>query len=170
MTDAKNRSGEAGFTLVEVVVCVALLVAACVASLSVLPTLVRSAQSDVLRDAATNLARAAIERVRAATAYYPAGGYTANHGYALNPASSYIATVHVHRGWCDASHATTDVPMSVALAYDAPSDTVTATVDYPRIACDTTVQSQVVVSAQLAPSDLAPGTVVSTAIGDPAQQ
>jgi prepilin-type N-terminal cleavage/methylation domain-containing protein len=161
---------EAGFTLIEVVVCVALLVTACVAGMSVLPTLVHASQGDVLRDGATGLARAAIERVRAATAYYPATGYVANHAYALNASSSYVATVHVHRGWCGANQTTTDVPMNVSLAYDAPTDTVTATVQYPHTACDPSVTAQVVVSAQLAPSALAPGTPVTTPIGDPSQQ
>jgi hypothetical protein len=108
--------------------------------------------------------------VRAATAYYPATGYVANHAYALNASSSYVATVHVHRGWCRANQTTTDVPMTVSLAYDAPTDTVTATVPYPRTACDPSVAAQIVVSAQLAPSALAPGRPVITPIGDPAQQ
>jgi prepilin-type N-terminal cleavage/methylation domain-containing protein len=161
---------DAGFTLVEVVVCVALLAAACVASVSVLPTLVRASQSGVMRDAATNLARTAIERVRAATAYYPASGYAADHSYALAASASYVAAVRVHRGWCDPARTSADVQMTVSLAYDAPSDTVTATVAYPRIACQTAVLDQIVMRAQLAPSALAPGTPVSAAIADPAQQ
>ena len=167
---SREREREAGFSLVEVIVCVALLIAACAAGLGVLPTLVHASQRDVLRDAATDLARVAIERVRAATAYYPPGGAAANHAYALNASSSYTATAHVHRGWCVAGRTTTDVPLSVALAYDAPTDTVTATVQYPPNPCDATERSQVVVSAQLAPSVLAPGTTVTTPIGDPSQQ
>ena len=167
---AIDRRTEAGFSLVEVVVCVALLIAACAAGLGVLPTLVHASQRDVIRDAATGLARVAIERVRAATAYYPAGGVAANHAYALNASSSYTATAHVHRGWCNAVQTMTDVQLGVALAYDAPTDTVTATVQYPPDPCDAAVHSQVVVSAQLAPSVLAPGTTVTTPIGDPSRQ
>jgi len=159
-----------GFSLVEVVICVGLVVAACVASLAVVPTLVRASQSGIMRDAATGLARVAIERVRAATAYYPSTGATATHAYALNPSASYAAAVHVHRGWCDATHATTDVPMSVALTYDASTDTVSATVSYPRQACSTALDAQVMLSAPLAPSALAPGTVIVAPIDDPAQQ
>jgi prepilin-type N-terminal cleavage/methylation domain-containing protein len=161
---------DAGFTLVEVVVCVALLAAACVASVSVLPTLVRASQSGVMRDAATNLARTALERVRAATSYYPASGYSADHSYALAPSASYVAAVRVHRGWCDSAQTSAVVAMTVSLAYDAASDTVTATVAYPRTACQTTVLDRVALSAQLAPSALAPGTPVTAAIGDPARQ
>ncbi len=167
MDEARDESG---FTLIEVVICVALIVAACVAGISVLPALVRQSQSGVMRDAATGLARSAIERVRAATAYYPASGVTANHAYALNAASSYAAAVRVHRGWCDASQITTVVAMNVALAYDVTADTLTATVTYPRTACDPSATAQVVVSAPLSPSALVPGSAITTAIGDPSQQ
>jgi hypothetical protein len=43
-------------------------------------------------------------------------------------------------------------------------------VQYPHTACDPSVTAQVVVSAQLAPSALAPGTPVTTPIGDPSQK
>jgi prepilin-type N-terminal cleavage/methylation domain-containing protein len=161
---------EAGFTLIEVAICVALIVAACVAGMSALPALVRESESGVLRDAATGLARSAVERVRAATAYYPPSGFAANHAYALNASSSYAAAVRVHRDWCGAKQTTTIVPMNVTLAYDAATDTLTATVVYPRSACDSSATTQVVVSAPLAPSALAPGTAITTAIGDPSQQ
>jgi type II secretory pathway pseudopilin PulG len=162
--------GEDGFTLLEVVICVALVIAACVLALGVVPALTRAAQSGLLRDAATTIGRAALDRVRAATAYYPATGYAAGHAFALQPSATYVAAAHVHRRFCYASQTTTDVPMTVALAYDAASDSVTATVSYPRDPCDATVLDTVVLDAQLAPSALAPGTTITTAIDDPAQQ
>jgi prepilin-type N-terminal cleavage/methylation domain-containing protein len=165
-----ERAPDAGFSLIEVLVCVALLTAACVAGLGVVPTLVHGAQRAIVRDAATNLARLAIERARAATAYYPASGYSANHTYALGTSASYSAAVRVHRTWCNAHAPTTDIAMDVALAYDAALDTVTATVSYPRDPCDVTRTDRVVVSASLGPSAWAPGSTVTTAIGDPTQQ
>jgi type II secretory pathway pseudopilin PulG len=167
-TDAARAEG--GFALVEVVVCVALLVAACVAALGVLPGLIRASQSDLLRDAARNLGTAAIERVRAATAYAPATGAAPNHAYALKASASYIATAHVHRALCGGAQPATDVPMNVQMTYDAAADDVTVTVDYPRNACDPGVRANVVVSAQLAPSALVPGTTTITPIDDPATQ
>ena len=68
-----ERAGEAGFSLLEVVVCVALLIAGSVIALALLPSLARASQAELLRGAATDIARNAIERTRAAAAYYPAG-------------------------------------------------------------------------------------------------
>jgi type II secretory pathway pseudopilin PulG len=161
---------EAGFSLIEVVVCVAVMIAACVAGLSAVPALVHASQEGVLRDAATTIARAAIERVRAATAYYPSSGYQAGHAYALAPAATYVAEAHVHRGFCQADRALSDIVMTVHLTYDSVADSVTATVSYPRDPCDPTAQSEAIVTAQLTPSALIPGTTVVTPIDDPSQQ
>jgi hypothetical protein len=136
----------------------------------VLPTLAHASQDDVLRDAATTIARTAIDRARAVAAYYPAGGYQPNHAYALNPSATYTAAAHVHRGFCGASGSTTDVAMTVQLTYDVTADTVTANVRYPRSPCDPTTTATVSVNAQLMPSLLVPGTTITTAIGDPTQQ
>jgi type II secretory pathway pseudopilin PulG len=165
-----DASREEGFGLIEVVICVAVMIAACVAGLGVVPALARASQEGVLRDAATTIARAAIDRARAATAYYPPGGYEPTHTYALNPSVAYTAEAHVHRGFCNPGQTTTNVAMNVRVTYDAASDAVTAAVSYPRDACDPTMQSEVTVTAQLTPSALAPGTTMVTPIGDPAQQ
>jgi type II secretory pathway pseudopilin PulG len=165
-----ERAHDEGFSLIEVVVCVALLIAATVAGLGVLPALAHASQAGIVRDAATTIARAALERVRAATAYYPAAGYQPDHTYALNAAATYTVAAHVHRAFCTTRETTTDVPMQVQLAYDAPADTLTATVRFPRNGCDATMNDSIAVTAQLAPSALAPGTSVSNSVGDPTQQ
>ena len=165
-----DRSGEAGFTLIEVLICVALVVSGCVVVLGLLPTLVRASQADLLRDAATNIARAEIERARAATAYYPVSGFTASHAYALNATAAYATSAHVHRDYCGAGTATTDVPMNVSDAYTAADDALTVTVLYPNNPCIDLGKRTVVLTAQLAPSALIPGTTVSGTIGDPALQ
>jgi Tfp pilus assembly protein PilV len=170
ITVRDDPRSEAGFSLLEVLICVALLVAGGLIALSVVPTLAHESQHDLLRDAATNIGRTEIERAQAATAYYPTGGYVANHSYALNPMATYIAMAHVHRGYCTGAAATTDVPMTVTDAYASATDTVTVTVSYPRNPCDPTVQDTVALSAVLAPSALVPGTAMSAAIDDPAQQ
>jgi type II secretory pathway pseudopilin PulG len=163
-------AGEAGFSLIEVVVCVALVVAACVAGIGLLPALAHASQSGILRDAATNVARVAIERARAATAYYPPTGYQTDHTFALNAAASYAVAVRVHRALCAANQSVTIVPMNVQLTYIATSDTVSVTVAYPRDPCGTALDEGVVLSAPLAPSAPAPGTNIITPIGDPSQQ
>ena len=165
-----DRHVEAGYTLVEVVVCVALLVAACVAALGVVPTLARASQGDVLRDAADAIGVATIARARAAVAYYPATGYSPNHAYALNAAASYTVSTRVHRIACKGNQIGADVPMKVDASYAAAGDVLTIAVHYPRNACDASAQDVVVLSAQLAPSALSPGTTVTTSIGDPSRQ
>lgn len=69
-----SERAEAGFSLLELTVCVGLLIAGCVLALALLPVLARNAQAQTMRAAATGIARNAIERARAATAYYPAAG------------------------------------------------------------------------------------------------
>src|ERR1700733_2199203 len=106
MTD---RAPEAGFGLLEVIVCVALLIAGSVLALALLPSLARASQAQLLRGAATGIARNAIERARAAAAYYPAAGVadatarvatTADHAWVLAPATTYVAAARVHRALC----------------------------------------------------------------------
>lgn len=174
-----ERASEAGFGLLEVVVCTALLIAGCVLALALLPSLARASQTGLLRAAATGIARNAIERARAAAAYYPPAAVgdpaaraaaTANHAWALAPGATYVAAAHVHRAFCGGTALATDVPMSVALTYDAASDTLSAAVSYPPDPCAAAILSTVTLSAQLAPASYAPQTQLPAAIADPAVQ
>jgi prepilin-type N-terminal cleavage/methylation domain-containing protein len=174
-----ERRSEAGFSLLEVVVCVALLVMGSVLALALLPALARASQAQLLRSAATEIARNAIERARAAAAYYPAAAVadpavrataTADHAWVFAPAANYVAAVRVHRAYCGSSAATSIVSMNVGLTYDAPSDTLTVAVAYPPNPCDVAVQATVSLAAQLAPASYAPQTQLPAAIADPALQ
>lgn len=174
-----ERTPEAGFGLLEVIVCVALLVAGSVFALALLPSLMRASQAGLLRAAATELARNAIERARAAAAYYPPGGLadpatravtTADHAWALASGANYAAAARVRRALCGTSAAATDVPMNVTLAYDAPSDVLTVAVAYPPDPCVPATRSSITLSAQLAPAGYAPQTRLPSAIADPALQ
>jgi Tfp pilus assembly protein FimT len=174
-----ERVTEAGYSLLEVVMCVALLIVGSVLALALLPAVARASQSQLMRGAATDIARNAIERARAAAAYYPPGAVadplaraatTAGHGWALAPAASYTAAAHVHRSFCGTAAATSDVAMRVTMTYDAPGDTLTVAVSYPPNPCDTATQSAISLSAQLAPASYAPQTQLPSAIADPALQ
>jgi type II secretory pathway pseudopilin PulG len=174
-----ERDGEAGFGLLELVVCVALLVMGSVLALALLPGLARASQAATMRAAATDVARNALERARAAAAYYPPpavadatsrAAATAGHGWAFVPAASDVAAVRVERGLCGSAATSTDVPVSVATAYDEPSDTLTVTVTYAPDPCVAGTTAAVTVSAQLAPASYAPQTELDAAIADPAQQ
>jgi type II secretory pathway pseudopilin PulG len=171
---------EGGYSLVELVVCVALLVTIAVAALGVLPALARQAQAGLVRDAAAEVARNAIERVRAAVAYYPAAlvadpasraTVTADHRWALAASASFASAARLERPRCGAAQAPIDVPLAVTAAYDAPTDRLTVTVTYPRDPCTNGGATDTVgASATLAPGQYAPQTELDTAIGDPALQ
>ena len=139
-----RTDSERGFTLVELVVCVALLVAAGAGALAVLPVLVRTAQGGIVRDAALDAGRNVLERTRAAAAYYPAAlvgdsasraGATADHRWALGVNASYVSAARILRPLCGAAAAGVDVPLAVASTYDAATDRLTVTVTYPRDPC-----------------------------------
>jgi len=113
-----ERAGEAGFSLLEVVVCVALLIAGSVLALALLPSLARASQAELLRGAATDIARNAIERTRAAAAYYPPGAVAdtaartataADHAWVLQPRATYTAAARVHRGFCGSAAPASEV-------------------------------------------------------------
>ena len=179
MDNVQRANPEAGFGLLELIVCVALAVIGSVLALALLPALARASQAQLLRGAATGIARNAIERARAAAAYYPASGVadataraatTGDHAWVLAPATTYVAAVRVHRAFCGTAAATTDVPMTVNLTYDAPSDTLTVGVAYPPDPCNAAVHAGVSLAAQLAPASYAPQTQLPQTIADPARQ
>lgn len=166
---ARSRD-EAGFGLLEVVVCVGLLVTASVFALALLPSLLRASQAQLMRGAATGIARNALERARAAAAYYPTAAAPADHAWVLQPSATYTAGVRVQRGLCGAAAATSDVALTVTSTYDAPSDTLTVAVSYPPNPCEPAEQMTISLAAQLAPAAFAPQTRAPVAIADPALQ
>lgn len=173
-----ERSREAGFSLIEVVLCVGLLAAGAVAALGVLPSLVRASQQELVRSAAAQTARNAIERVRAAVAYYPANAgigdvtSTSGHAWAFDPRGSatYVSAAHVHRSLCGSATSGSDVPMPVTIAFDAPSDTVRVTVSYPADPCGAGGKATIAMSARLSVSQWSPQTQVPVPVDEPLQQ
>lgn len=174
---AAERANDAGFGLIELVVCAGLLVFGAVLALALLPALVRASQAGVLRGAATEVARNALERARAAAAYLPPqraadplarAAVAAGHSWAFVPAATNRAAVHVERGWCGAGPA--DVALDVATAYDAASDTLSVTVAYPLDPCASGAHASITLAAQLAPAAYAPQTELTAPVADPALQ
>lgn len=171
---------EGGYSLVELVVCIALLVTVAVAALGTLPVLARQAQAGLVRDAATDVARNALERVRAAVAYYPAAlvadpasrrTATADHRWALSASAAFASAARLARPPCGAATAPADIPLAVTTTYDATLDRLTVTVAFPRDPCTNGSGSDTVsASATLAPAQYAPQTELEAAIGDPALQ
>ena len=174
-----ERDAEAGFGLLEVIVCVALLVVGSVVALALVPTIARASQTQLMREAATGIARNALERARAASAYAPPAAMSdaaaraatvADHAWAFAAPATYTSGVRIRRALCGGTQASNDVPVSVTVSYDPAADAVTAAVVYPPNPCVPETQATVSLTAELAPAVDAPQTRVTTAIADPAQQ
>ncbi len=170
---------DAGFGLLEVIVCVALLIAGGVLALALLPSIARASQTGLMRSAATDIARNALERMRAASAYLPPpfaldpmqrSAALADHRWVLAPAASYAGAIRVRRALCNGAQPATDIAVTVTTQYDAANDTVSAAVDYPPNPCAGATRATVTLTAQLTPAAYAPQTVVSAGIADPARQ
>jgi prepilin-type N-terminal cleavage/methylation domain-containing protein len=172
--------GERGFTLLELVVCVGVFAAIALGALALLPALARNAQAGLVRDAALETARNALERARAAAAYYPPALVgdaaaravaTADHRWALAAQAGFRSAARLRAAPCGATASDPDVPLAVATSYDAPSDRLTVTVTYPHDPCANDGRTETVtLSSVLAPAQYAPQTQLTTPIGDPAAQ
>lgn len=170
---------DSGFTLIELVVCVALLVMGAVVALGTIPVLARASAAGIIRTAAADVARNALERARAAAAYAPPAAVTnpagrvataANHAWVLAPSASYGAAARITSPLCRNAGGL-DVPLVVSTAYDAGTDLLTVSVAYPSDPCDPSSPSATVaVAATLMPAAYAPGTLLPDAIGDPQRQ
>ncbi len=172
-------SAEDGFTLIELVVCVALLVLGIVVALNLFATVVRHSQDGIMRDAALAVAHNAVERSMAAAAYLPAdagsssttqAAEVSNHGWALSATpATYNASVRINRATCS-QPAPFDVALPVTVTYTQATDTLLVTVQYPPDPCDTTTLQSVALTQVLPPAQYAPGTQIVTPIDDPAVQ
>jgi type II secretory pathway pseudopilin PulG len=157
-----SDGAEDGGSLIELLACVALLVAGIVVALGGLPRLAHAAQAGLVREAALDVARNAIERARAAAAYAPAA-------QAIAPVATFTAIARTGPGLCGA-HAPTDVPLTVASALEA-GGRFTVNVDFPRDPCVTGGPAErVSLAVTLSAPAPAPESSVAVPIADPALQ
>jgi len=177
-----TRTGERGFTLLELLVCMAIVAAASAATLGAFAALARNATPDTVRDVALMTAENALARARAAVAYASSSSQDGtaligDRGWALVPGEMrYVAGARLRPGSCGNS-APAALQLPVVTTYDSRSERFTVTVTYPRdpcrVASDGTIPADVAATVRLAqtlpPSAYPPGQMVHRDISPPAR-
>jgi len=136
-----TRTAERGFTLLEVLVCVALLAVASAASLGALAAVARTAAAPSARDAALAVATNALARAHAAVAYASSptqdgSALLDDRSWALVPGTSaYVAGAELRASAPCGRTASLALRLPVAVTYDAPNERLTVAVTYPRDPC-----------------------------------
>lgn len=167
---------EGGFTMLEVIVCVGLVVSATVIALGALPVLIRQSTRGIVRTAAVEVARNVLVRAEAAGTYLPPDAdatattrvqTTNNHTWAFVPAAAFSSAVSLARVWCGQ----TQITVNVTTTYDASTDLFRVNVAYPSDPCDATALSaQVTLAQRYAPALDPPGSSYVVPIADPQRQ
>jgi len=179
------RTDERGFTLLELLVCVAILALASAATLGAFAAVARNATPGAARDVALMVAENALARARAAAAYAPsaaadASALLADRSWALVPGDTrYVAGAELHASAMCGANASVPLRLRlpVAVTYDPASQRVTAVVTYPRDVCRTAAGGSIadgdaatlVLGETLPPPAYAPGATILRDIATPAR-
>ena len=164
---------DAGFTLLEVVCCVAVLAIGIAGTLGAVAAVVRNAENGATRDVALMVAENALARARAAALYVPAAqpspdAAVANASWALRSSASYTAGATV-LGPALCGSGTATFALAVSTTYGAASNAFTVTVTYPQNPCSPSGPATSVTLTQTLPTPhYAPGTQLVRTIAPPA--
>jgi prepilin-type N-terminal cleavage/methylation domain-containing protein len=163
---------EAGFTLIELVICIAILALVGAATVGALAAVARNAMPNVTRDAALMVAENALVRARAAAVYVPLGTGVASSdpaaAHLLNVgALQYVAGASLQANERCGTGGTHTLQFPVTTSYG--SNVFTVTVRYPRNPCSTTNDETLTESETLAPPVYLPEHVVGRAVAVPAR-
>jgi prepilin-type N-terminal cleavage/methylation domain-containing protein len=156
------RTAERGFSLLEVVVAVALFAIASAATAGALAAVARGAASPSARDAALMTAENALVRARAAVAYASSpdqdgtvllGGRTWG---LVAGTTAYVAGAEIRAPFPCRAPSALRVRMPVSAAFDPASQRFSVSVSYPRDAC------AVAADGTIPPTDTLTVTLVQT--------
>ncbi|HEY0613582.1 MAG TPA: prepilin-type N-terminal cleavage/methylation domain-containing protein [Candidatus Elarobacter sp.] len=175
------RTGERGFTLLELVLCVAIIASAAAAALGACAAIARNASPGAARDVALMVAENALARARAAVAYVGSPvqdgpALLADRSWALAPgSSSYVAGARLRGAAPCGANGAADLRLPVTTAYDAANERFTVVVRYPRDPCralaagaiEGTNAATVALAETLPPSVYPPGQAVHRDIAPP---
>jgi prepilin-type N-terminal cleavage/methylation domain-containing protein len=172
---------EAGFTLLETVVCVGIIAIVTLAATGAMAAIARNAEPGAVRALALMQAENAIVRARVATSYArPASAATDARGlaWALAPGThAFVVAGKMMGPVCGATAAVT-VPLAVTTTFDGAAS-FRVVVAYPLNPCtvtgvpnaaDTATAATVELDATLPNPVYAPGTQIPRAILDPSLQ
>jgi prepilin-type N-terminal cleavage/methylation domain-containing protein len=178
-----TRTAERGFTLLEVLVCVAILALVSAATFGAFAAVARNATPGAARDAALMAGENALARARGAVAYasspsQDASALLASRTWALAPGTTaFVAGAQLRAGGsCGAAEART-LRLPVTAAYDTANERFTVVVTYPRdpcaVASDGTISASnaatVTLGETLPPSVYPPGATIHRDVAPPAR-
>jgi prepilin-type N-terminal cleavage/methylation domain-containing protein len=178
-----TRTAERGFTLLELMMCVAVLALASAAAVGAFAAVARNATPGAARDVALMVAENALARARAAVAYSPpspddARALLADRSWALAPGQTrYAAGAELRANALCGTSAALRLRLPVVATYDAPSERFTVVVTYPRDPCRVSAEgvipdddaATVTLAQTLPPSAFAPGRLIRRDIAPPAR-
>ena len=178
-----TRTAEHGFTLLEVLVCVAVLAMASAATVGAFAALARNATPGTARDVALMAGENALARARAAVAYasspaQDASTLLAQRSWGLRPGETdYVAGAELRAGTLCGDAAPRTLRLPVAATYDPANERFTVVVTYPRdpcrVASDGAIASgdaaTVTLAETLPPSVYPPGEPIHRDVAPPAR-
>jgi type II secretion system protein I len=178
-----TRTAERGFTLLEVLVCVAILAIASAATCGAFAAVARNAAPPGARDVALMAGENALARARAAVAYasspsQDASAMLAGRTWALRPGETdYVAGAQLRSGAFCGNAGPRVLRLPVAATYDAANERFTVVVTYPRDPCrvssdgsiPTGDAATVTLAETLPPSSYPPGQTIHRDVAPPAR-
>jgi prepilin-type N-terminal cleavage/methylation domain-containing protein len=180
---ASTRTAERGFTLLEVLVCVGVLVLACAATAGAFAALARQALPDTTRDVALMAGENALARARAAIAYASsptADGTTllTDRSWGLVPGETdVVAGAELRASAMCGNSAPLVLRLPIAATYDTTTQRFTVVVIYPRDPCALAADGSIPASDALTltlgetlpPSAYPPGQTLVRSVATPAR-